>query len=255
MLTCLACAPALPVARQIYMTEIMGSHRQGMAGAFITMCATSGTALGNTAVMIVQAACTPEQLLVWGWRIPFLLAAATGLLVSARFVGPWRRHSTQRGAGAAAACGVGLAPLLHRSAGASDTAATPRSGSLAASSRVPPAPIALQSLLLRLHMPESHEFVAARAALKAGADPKDLTAEGAGQPAHCCADPARGGLRSRAQLLAAAVGTARPPCCAGNLCAPGRQAGRSPGPRLLHGSSAGCPMMCARRLRVCGYRR
>ena len=68
---------------QTYMSEITPQGTEGRTGAFMFGSANFGVAIGNVAVMIVMAACSPEQLAVWGWRIPFLAAIFTASLVSA----------------------------------------------------------------------------------------------------------------------------------------------------------------------------
>jgi hypothetical protein len=45
-------------------------------------------------------------------------------------------------------------------------------------------PSLLQAVLLRLHMPESNEFIAARKALESGVDPKDIGSAGAARRSH-----------------------------------------------------------------------
>jgi hypothetical protein len=69
---------------QTYIGEIASKGREGMAAAFVVCAASLGILLGSLVVLTVLAACSPDQLLVWGWRIPFLLAVVSGSLVSAR---------------------------------------------------------------------------------------------------------------------------------------------------------------------------
>jgi MFS family permease len=71
------------LALQIYMVEIASKGREGVAAAFVGCSAVTGILLGNVAVLIVMAACSPEQLLLWGWRLPFLAVVGSGSLVSA----------------------------------------------------------------------------------------------------------------------------------------------------------------------------
>ena len=78
---------AARLALQTYMVEIAREGTEGRMGAFVFATALSGIIFGNAAVMIVQAACSPEQLLVWGWRLPFLFAAVSGGLVSGAGLG------------------------------------------------------------------------------------------------------------------------------------------------------------------------
>jgi len=65
------------------MSEIANAGREGVASAFVVCCAGVGIMAGNLAVLIVLAACSPDQLAVWGWRLPFLAAVVNGGLVSA----------------------------------------------------------------------------------------------------------------------------------------------------------------------------
>jgi len=64
------------------MVEIAPRGREGLAGCLMPAASGIGGILGNVAVMIVTAACTPQQLLVWGWRLPYLVTAFNGGLVS-----------------------------------------------------------------------------------------------------------------------------------------------------------------------------
>ena len=50
----------------------------GVYGSFVMAAANFGTLLGNLVATILESSLTPEQLITWGWRLPFL----SGILVS-----------------------------------------------------------------------------------------------------------------------------------------------------------------------------
>lgn len=62
----------------VYVMEMARPGKEGRSGSHMVAFCQAGLILGDVAVMAVVAACTPQQLDVWGWRIPFLLAALTG---------------------------------------------------------------------------------------------------------------------------------------------------------------------------------
>ena len=51
-----------------YLVEIGPAARRGLFGGFHLASAVSGVALGLAAVMVVQVALPPAELLAWGWR-------------------------------------------------------------------------------------------------------------------------------------------------------------------------------------------
>eukprot|EP00878_Enallax_costatus_P009882 GHUV01010319.1.p1 GENE.GHUV01010319.1~~GHUV01010319.1.p1 ORF type:complete len:550 (+),score=105.42 GHUV01010319.1:1185-2834(+) len=55
-------------------------HRRGLLASLAQMAVSPGMILGIAACLIVLYACSPEQLLVWGWRVPFLVTLFTAPL-------------------------------------------------------------------------------------------------------------------------------------------------------------------------------
>ncbi len=56
----------------LLVTENAPKNRRGFYGAFAQAGAPMGIILANLAFLAVSAACTDEQFMTWGWRIPFL---------------------------------------------------------------------------------------------------------------------------------------------------------------------------------------
>ena len=56
----------------LLVTENAPRDRRGFYGAFAQAGAPVGIILANLAFLAVSAACTDEQFMSWGWRIPFL---------------------------------------------------------------------------------------------------------------------------------------------------------------------------------------
>ncbi|KAL7516226.1 hypothetical protein ACHAWX_001265 [Stephanocyclus meneghinianus] len=65
-------------ASLIYTVETRPKERWGLFGSFVMMAANIGTLLGNLVGALLRTVLTDEQLLNWGWRIPFW----SGLLIS-----------------------------------------------------------------------------------------------------------------------------------------------------------------------------
>ena len=65
-------------ASLIYTVETRPKERWGLFGSFVMMAANIGTLLGNLVGALLRTVLTYEQLLAWGWRIPF----RSGILIS-----------------------------------------------------------------------------------------------------------------------------------------------------------------------------
>ena len=65
-------------ASLIYTVETRPKERWGLFGSFVMMAANIGTLLGNLVGALLRTVLTHEQLLAWGWRIPFW----SGILIS-----------------------------------------------------------------------------------------------------------------------------------------------------------------------------
>jgi hypothetical protein len=52
----------------VYQVEVAPSRHKGSSGAGGFAASIVGIMSGVAAVMVITAACTPEQLRVWGWR-------------------------------------------------------------------------------------------------------------------------------------------------------------------------------------------
>jgi len=65
-------------ASLIYTVETRPKERWGLYGSLVMMAANVGTLLGNFVGAILRSTLTEEQLVNWGWRIPFL----SGILIA-----------------------------------------------------------------------------------------------------------------------------------------------------------------------------
>ncbi len=64
-----------------YIFESATPARRGLIGGFHLASAAAGMALGLGAVLAIDVALAPAQLLAWGWRLPFLAAVPLALVV------------------------------------------------------------------------------------------------------------------------------------------------------------------------------
>eukprot|EP00579_Thalassiosira_antarctica_P008261 CAMPEP_0201880364 /NCGR_PEP_ID=MMETSP0902-20130614/10966_1 /ASSEMBLY_ACC=CAM_ASM_000551 /TAXON_ID=420261 /ORGANISM="Thalassiosira antarctica, Strain CCMP982" /LENGTH=492 /DNA_ID=CAMNT_0048408359 /DNA_START=106 /DNA_END=1584 /DNA_ORIENTATION=- len=65
-------------ASLIYTVEMRPKEHWGFYGALVMMAANTGTLLGNVVGAVMRTILTDEQLVAWGWRIPFL----SGILIA-----------------------------------------------------------------------------------------------------------------------------------------------------------------------------
>ena len=65
-------------ASLIYTVEMRPKVHWGYYGALVMMASNCGTLLGNLVGAFMRAVLTDEQLISWGWRIPFL----SGILIA-----------------------------------------------------------------------------------------------------------------------------------------------------------------------------
>lgn len=63
-----------------YVVEFAPEHRRGRYASITPVWSYVGSFTGVLVSLIVTTSVTPEQLVSWGWRIPFLIAAPLGLL-------------------------------------------------------------------------------------------------------------------------------------------------------------------------------
>jgi MHS family proline/betaine transporter-like MFS transporter len=63
----------------VFLVEGAEPGRRGWMGSWAPVGAFAGTLLGSAAGAIVNAALSPEAVLSWGWRIPFILGLGVGL--------------------------------------------------------------------------------------------------------------------------------------------------------------------------------
>ncbi|WP_206447650.1 MFS transporter [Agrococcus sp. KRD186] len=69
----------LPAA-QTYLAEFAPRERRGLFASSIYVSGTLGLLAGLALGLLLQALLTPEQMAVWGWRIPFAVGALLGLV-------------------------------------------------------------------------------------------------------------------------------------------------------------------------------
>jgi MFS transporter, MHS family, proline/betaine transporter len=67
------------MASAVFLVEGSEPGRRGYMGSWGPFGASAGTLLGSAAGAIVNAVMTPEQVMAYGWRIPFLLGLAVAL--------------------------------------------------------------------------------------------------------------------------------------------------------------------------------
>ncbi|HET6578161.1 MAG TPA: MFS transporter, partial [Gemmatimonadales bacterium] len=66
-------------ASSVFLVEGAEPGRRGWMGSWGPVGAFAGTLLGSAAGAIVNAVLSPEEVLAWGWRIPFILGIGVGL--------------------------------------------------------------------------------------------------------------------------------------------------------------------------------
>jgi MFS family permease len=68
----------------LMLTESAPAHRRGFYGSFAQLGAPTGTILANLAFLVVSTLVSPQGLIAWAWRVPFLFSLAligVGLLI------------------------------------------------------------------------------------------------------------------------------------------------------------------------------
>lgn len=68
------------VGAMTYVDEQAPDHRRGQVAGFLPLATWIGYVVGAALVTGLQSALTHEQMLSWGWRVPFLLSAPLGLV-------------------------------------------------------------------------------------------------------------------------------------------------------------------------------
>jgi MFS transporter, MHS family, proline/betaine transporter len=66
-------------ASSVFLVEGAEPGRRGWMGSWAPVGAFAGTLLGSAASAIVNATLSPDAVLAWGWRIPFILGLGVGL--------------------------------------------------------------------------------------------------------------------------------------------------------------------------------
>ena len=66
-------------ASAVFLVEGAEPGRRGWMGSWAPVGAFAGTLLGSAAGAIVNATLSPDAVLAWGWRIPFILGLGVGL--------------------------------------------------------------------------------------------------------------------------------------------------------------------------------
>ncbi len=64
----------------IFTSEHMPSNQRGVAIGFVFMCITLGNTIGAGVGLILTTCLTSQQMLLWGWRIPFILGFIVGII-------------------------------------------------------------------------------------------------------------------------------------------------------------------------------
>lgn len=63
-----------------YLIEHAGQHRRGFAGSFVMCSAFFGMTVASALATLITHVTDTQQLLLWGWRLPFILGGLIGLL-------------------------------------------------------------------------------------------------------------------------------------------------------------------------------
>jgi MHS family alpha-ketoglutarate permease-like MFS transporter len=63
-----------------YMSEVALAGKRGFYSSFQYVTLIGGQLLASLVVLLVQLALSPDDLRVWGWRIPFFIGAATAVI-------------------------------------------------------------------------------------------------------------------------------------------------------------------------------
>lgn len=63
-----------------FIVEHSADHRRGAAGSTTVISLIAGMLLGSLVASLTSHLCTPETLVEWGWRIPFLFGLVVGLV-------------------------------------------------------------------------------------------------------------------------------------------------------------------------------
>jgi metabolite-proton symporter len=63
-----------------YMSEVALAGRRGFYGSFQYVTLIGGQLLASLVVLLIQLVLTPDEMKAWGWRIPFMIGAATALV-------------------------------------------------------------------------------------------------------------------------------------------------------------------------------
>ncbi|WP_444756650.1 MFS transporter [Pseudomonas sp. A014] len=72
-----------------YVAEVSPDHRRGFLTSTTQVGTMIGTMLGSLSVALLHATLSHEDILAWGWRIPFLVSLPMGVLAL------WVRHSME----------------------------------------------------------------------------------------------------------------------------------------------------------------
>ncbi|HEX5385525.1 MAG TPA: MFS transporter [Gemmatimonadales bacterium] len=67
------------MASAVFLVEGAAPGRRGWMGSWGPFGAAAGTLLGSAAGAIVNGALSPEAVMAWGWRVPFLIGLVVGL--------------------------------------------------------------------------------------------------------------------------------------------------------------------------------
>ncbi|MGP4014745.1 MFS transporter [Saccharopolyspora sp. 5N708] len=63
-----------------FLLEMTPSHQRGLFGSVISATAALATVVGSFVALLVQSLVSAEDMVSWGWRIPFLIAAPLALI-------------------------------------------------------------------------------------------------------------------------------------------------------------------------------
>ena len=66
----------------VYQVESAPAHKRGLAGSWVNVGAMTGVLAGSAMAALLTNILTPDQVVAWGWRIPFLMGVVIGVVAA-----------------------------------------------------------------------------------------------------------------------------------------------------------------------------
>ncbi len=84
-------------AAQTYLSEIAAPRKRGLWSSLIYVSGTTGILCATLFGAVLTGVMSPEAMQAWGWRVPFIVAAAMGLFVLVMRIGMHETESFETG--------------------------------------------------------------------------------------------------------------------------------------------------------------